>query len=118
MVAVVPLDDKAPIVLFCMLIVPVPDEFIPTIAAPDPVDVIVIAFVPLEAPIVFPVTVPILTFPAETTIPHNVPAPVAVVAEVPRLIAVTVLPWTEEAVVVPTARSIPLKIVATVPAMV
>ena len=74
--------------------------------------------VPVEAPMILGVTFPILAFPVVILIPHKIPFVVAAPLDVARLMAVTVLPCTEVAVVVPTARLMAIKRVAIVPAIV
>jgi len=71
--AVVPLHVQAPMVLFWIEMVPVDEELIPTNNPPDVVEVAVNDPVPVVAPMVLPVTVPILASPEVTFIPHNIP---------------------------------------------
>ena len=66
------------------------------------------ASVPVVAPTVFPVVVPMFTFPPSTEIPEKIPAVVAVPIVVEKLILLTVFPCTFDTVVVPTVISIPL----------
>src|SRR5258705_13321242 len=90
--AVVPLLLKLPIMLFCIRIVPVEEELIPTIAPCVVVGIATNAPVPDEAPIVLGVTFPIFTFPAVILTPHKTPLAVAALLEVARLMAVIILP--------------------------
>ena len=70
----VPTAVKEPIILFCMDTTAglKADELIPTIAPKEP-GVSEMAPVPVEAPIMLGVVVPILALPAVTLIPHKAP---------------------------------------------
>ena len=90
--AVAPALVNPPMVLFWILTVPVEEQLIPTTAPCVVVGVATRAPVPVDAPMIFPVTVPILTSPPVMLIPHNTPLVVAAPLLVPKLMAVNVLP--------------------------
>jgi hypothetical protein len=101
-----------------MAMVPDEDELMPTTSAPVVVDTAESEPVPVAAPMVLPVTVPMLALPEVTLMPHSTPLVVVAPLDVVRLMAETVLPCTELGETVPTAKLIPIKRVAMVPSIV
>ena len=86
-----PDEVKPPNTLFCITIVPGEEQLIPT-TAPVLTIVAINKSTPEEAPIVFAVKFPTLTFPAVMLIPHKTPFAEVKVLAVDKLIAVMVFP--------------------------
>jgi hypothetical protein len=78
-VALVPIASRAPMVLLRILIVFTVVAQMPTIAPPEPVVAAYIEPLPVAAPMVLPVTVPIFTLPELMFIPQKIPLVVAAV---------------------------------------
>ena len=70
----------------------VASEAIPKLSAPVVDELTAIEPVPVELPMVLPVTLPILTAPAETYIPQNTPGFVVALLEEVKLIFEIVFP--------------------------
>ena len=94
-----------PILLFCILTVPVEVAYTPCMDGVLADGVIVIAPLPVSAPIVFAVVVPTFTVPARILMPEKIPAPDAVWADVENKMAVMVFPWISDVLVDPAVSS-------------
>jgi len=112
MVAVVPVDVKAPSVLFVMATVFVDPALIPTTAPSEVDEVASNEPVPVVAPMVLP---EILALPAVRLIPHNIPfvvvAPLLVVIEIDAMVFPEILLTAPPAV---NEQLIPIYLSATV----
>jgi len=113
--ATAPVVEIEPIVLFWMETDPVDVTEIPVNNPPEVEEVTLIAPVPIIAPIVLAVVVPIFTLPARTEMPVKMPAPVLVALVVVKLIPLIVLPWISELAEIAVVISIPMNLLAKVP---